>query len=612
MLRVAGVSEPVQARDLFDLSTAVSQAWHATGGRQSRETAISYAAYRLLVWRASYGANLDRSFDLLSARLRSLCLSPDFTRATGGSAAELGNRIGAAAIAAGRSDGSNEPLHYADPSYTPVNEPLVVATGVSTVHDATFWQPLALSQKSAQGGGSVPANVQTFENSQWGHVRTFAARVTAGAPGLGDSSSAAFKQAAVAAIRATSQAGARPVVDGVAARLEPRRCGAAGRDRSAAARLARDVRLDLALNAALNDAAVSAWGAKRAYQAPRPISMIRYLAFNNQLPLVPGLIKRVGSQQLVLRAGRWVPGVHWSPLAPTPPSPGWVSGDSAFAYAAGEVLTAFTGRSVRRAGRPGRDAGRRPRHRAPGRRHGRPCRSARRSVGSCCASSRAERCGYAAAAARSSSAISSFFIFSIACHGPPGLVGIRVAQKLLQTRRDDLPGDAVAVGDPAAGDLLAVLREPRPVPVQLVLRLARDHERDPDTADLVLRAAVEADERASQHLEAHGHHRPRLARPGLAVVRDVGDARVREDGGVELRGLFGLRVEPQPGRELLHGEPLSIACSTIDRLGEPESSPPAVRSLGISFARLPLVRPPRHTRPGVRLPHGLTAAGRGV
>ncbi len=345
VLRVAGVSEPVQARDLFDLSTAVSQAWHATGGRQGRETAISYAAYRLLVWRASYGANLDRSFDLLSARLRSFCLSPDFTRATGGSAAELGNRIGAAAIAAGRSDGSNEPLHYADPSYTPVNEPLVVATGVSTVHDATFWQPLALSQKSAQGGGSVPANVQTFENSQWGHVRTFAARVTAGAPGLGDSSSAAFKRAAVAAIRATSQAGARPVVDGsplawnrVAAGLP----AGTGAD----ARLARDVRLDLALNAALNDAAVSTWGAKRTYQAPRPISMIRYLAFNNQLPLVPGLIKRVGSQQLVLRAGRWVPGVHWSPLAPTPPSPGWVSGDSAFAYAAGEVLTAFPGRSV--------------------------------------------------------------------------------------------------------------------------------------------------------------------------------------------------------------------------------------------------------------------------
>ena len=140
----------------------------------------------------------------------------------------------------------------------------------------------------------------------------------------------------------------------------------------AAARLARDVRLDLALNGALNDAAVSAWGAKRAYQSPRPISMIRYLAFNDQLPLVPGLIKRVGGQQLVLRAGRWVPGARWSPLAPTPPSPGWASGDSAFAYAANEVLTAFTGRSFAGPAALAATQGARPRHRAAGRRRGGP------------------------------------------------------------------------------------------------------------------------------------------------------------------------------------------------------------------------------------------------
>ena len=344
VLRLGGASEPVQARDLYDLSAAVSQAWHATSGQESRETAISYAAYRLLVWRASYGENLDRAFALLTGQLHDLCLSPDFTRAAGSSAAEIGNRIGAAAIDAGRHDGSNEALHYADPTYTPVNEPLVVGAAVSTVHDPTFWQPLALSQKAAQGGGSVPANVQTFEDSQWGHVRTYATRVDAVAPRLGDATGAAYKQAAVAAIRATSKAVAPSTVD--PSPLGWNRIGAglpAGT--GAAARLEHDVRLDLALNGALNDAAVSAWGAKRAYQSPRPISMIRYLAFNNQLPLVAGLIKNVGGQQLVLRAGRWVPGARWSPLAPTPPSPGWASGDSAFAYAAAEVLTASTGHS---------------------------------------------------------------------------------------------------------------------------------------------------------------------------------------------------------------------------------------------------------------------------
>ena len=198
--------------------------------------------------------------------------------------------------------------------------------------------------EAAQGGGSVPSDIQTFENSQWGRVRTFASRVHPGPPNLGDPSSAAYKQAASpqSAPRHSRARGRRSTLRHSAGTESLRHCPP---PEDAAARLAHDVRLDLALNAALNDAAVSAWGAKRTYQSPRPISMIRYLAFNNQLPLVPGLIERVHGRQLVLRNGRWVPGVRWSPLAPTPPSPGWASGDSAFAYAADEVLTAFTGRS---------------------------------------------------------------------------------------------------------------------------------------------------------------------------------------------------------------------------------------------------------------------------
>jgi hypothetical protein len=131
----------------------------------------------------------------------------------------------------------------------------------------------------------------------------------------------------------------------------------------------------LALNGALNDAAVAAFGAKRTYQSPRPISMIRYLAFQGQstdpkapsysaegLPLVPGLIELVTKQSsapgqpqaalaahvgqvAVLSHGRWVLGAQWTPTAATPASPGWVSESSAFSYAAAHVLTALTGRS---------------------------------------------------------------------------------------------------------------------------------------------------------------------------------------------------------------------------------------------------------------------------
>jgi hypothetical protein len=40
--------------------------------------------------------------------------------------------------------------------------------------------------------------------------------------------------------------------------------------------------------------------------------------------------------------------------------------------------------------------------------------------------------------------------------------------------------------------------------------------------------------------------------PGLAVVSDGGDFRMVEDRTVELRGFFGLTIEPQAGCEFLH------------------------------------------------------------
>ena len=50
--------------------------------------------------------------------MTSLCYQPGFTSTKGDSPAALGNRIAAAVIKAGLSDGSLEQQHYADPSYT--------------------------------------------------------------------------------------------------------------------------------------------------------------------------------------------------------------------------------------------------------------------------------------------------------------------------------------------------------------------------------------------------------------------------------------------------------------------------------------------------------------
>jgi hypothetical protein len=306
VLRAGGASEPVQARDLYDLATTMSAAGPSPD-------AISYAAYQLLLWRASFNANLATTFSILSKQLRSLCLSPD----------AAANKSAAAAIAAGGRDGSNESMHYADPTYVSQNAPLIVKQPGTTVHDPTFWQPL---------------NAQRFVDPQWGRVKTFAGSVHVGKPPFGIPSTAAYKDAAIAVLRATSGARASRVDTSPLAWNRIAIAAATGN-------LAQDLRLYRTLNGALNDAAVSAWAAKRAYQAPRPISMIRYLAFNEQLPIVAGVTKLVGKTIYVKSRGRWIPGSAWTSPAPTPASPGWVSAASAFAYAGSTVLTSLTGRS---------------------------------------------------------------------------------------------------------------------------------------------------------------------------------------------------------------------------------------------------------------------------
>jgi membrane-associated phospholipid phosphatase len=100
-------------------------------------------------------------------------------------------------------------------------------------------------------------------------------------------------------------------------------------------RLEWDVKLYFALNGALHDAAVAAWGAKRRYDTARPISMIRWLAGRGELP------KRVRSWRGPVRTTEWVP--YQRPTFVTPAFPGYVSGHSTFSRAAAEVLTAATG-----------------------------------------------------------------------------------------------------------------------------------------------------------------------------------------------------------------------------------------------------------------------------
>jgi hypothetical protein len=197
----------VHSRNLFHMSAAMWDAWAAyepgSAGyfvnetatavdvEAAREEALSFAAYRILESRfvepkSSPGAAAYASFEY--GHLMG-CLGYDetFTATTGGvnPPAELGNRIAAAIIAFGMTDGANEALNYTDSTYTPVNPPMVVdLPGVlqpeipghpaPELPDSNRWQPLSLDFLILQNGIPVGQDTQEFLGSHWGDVTPFA------------------------------------------------------------------------------------------------------------------------------------------------------------------------------------------------------------------------------------------------------------------------------------------------------------------------------------------------------------------------------------------------------------------------------------------------------
>ena len=151
-----------------------------------------------------------------------------------------------------------------------------------------------------------------------------------------------------------------------------------------------DVKTYFALNGAVHDAAIAAWGVKAYYDSVRPISMIRYMGGLGQssdpdgpsydpegLPLEDGLVEVVTPEssapgerhealadhvgEIAVRAWRgnpedpetqtsgvgWIRAVDWVPYQRptfvTPSFAGYVSGHSTFSRAAAEVLAGITG-----------------------------------------------------------------------------------------------------------------------------------------------------------------------------------------------------------------------------------------------------------------------------
>lgn len=195
----------VHARNLFHISAAMYDAWAAYDptastfllGKQkegfvcpftgfpapspsqveaARATAVSYAAYRIILHRFASSPGGPTTFGNAIRLLRTLGYDPDFTSTdySTGSAAALGNYIAASYINFGLQDGSNEQNRYANRFYKPVNPGIYPWTpGNPTMVDPNRWQPLQLDvfiDQSGQviGGGPIP-----FLSPEWGHVVPF-------------------------------------------------------------------------------------------------------------------------------------------------------------------------------------------------------------------------------------------------------------------------------------------------------------------------------------------------------------------------------------------------------------------------------------------------------
>lgn len=481
-IRVDFPRPPIHARNLFHLSAAMWDAWAAYDAaatqirhqerrdsvdpERDRERSISFAAYRLLRHRFAGSPNAALSRQAFDARMAALGLDPAYSNLTDDTPAALGNRIAATVIAAGLIDGSNEAINYADPTYQPVNEPLVVKLSGTSMIDPNRWQPLALDVQIGQNGIPIPGRIQVFVGPQWGDVVPFAlerpsptdAYLDPGPPPfLGGAGDALFKTRILDMLRYASHLtigdgatidispaswGNNPLgtndgqgyavnpvtgapyapevvkrgdftrvlaefwADGPSSETPPghwnslanyvsdhplleRRLGGAGEFLDP---LEWDVKLYLALNGGLHDAAIQCWGLKRRYDYVRPISMIRFMGGRGQssdpfgpsydplgLPLEPGLVEVITAESsapgerhehLAAHVGqiavmswpgqpsdpltqysgvRWLRAVDWVPYQRntfvTPPFAAFTSGHSTYSRTAAEVLTRFTGSS---------------------------------------------------------------------------------------------------------------------------------------------------------------------------------------------------------------------------------------------------------------------------
>ena len=97
-----------------------------------------------------------------------------------------------------------------------------------------------------------------------------------------------------------------------------------------------DAKMFFALTAAIHDAAIAAWDAKRVFDSVRPITAIPFL-FHGQIIMAWGG-PYMGT--VAMDGGSWIP--YQGSVFPTPPFPEYISGHSTFSAAGAEILRRWT------------------------------------------------------------------------------------------------------------------------------------------------------------------------------------------------------------------------------------------------------------------------------
>jgi len=368
-VRDSKLGPPMVARALFIVHNCIYDAWAAYDSTAvgtvygdslrrpasdqtlaNKNEAMSFAAYRAVV--DLFPGDKTSVFDPLMATL-GYDINDNSTETTMPDG--IGNVACRAILSTRDTDGSNQlgnmtasGVPYADyTGFVPVNPATTVPLGPGYDYSSlqpNSWEPLVYFS----GGTTV---TQSFVGAQWGNVIAFA--LTSGSEyrsyiarfGPAPYGSKAYQQQARELISIsvrlndTEKMIAEYWANGPHTELPPGHWDLFAQYVSArdSHTVDDDAKMFFALTAAIHDAAIACWDAKRHWASVRAVTAIPYLFHGETIQSWGGPYTGTVSMD----GGNWTP--YQPSTFPTPPFPSYISGHSTFSAAGATILSNWTG-----------------------------------------------------------------------------------------------------------------------------------------------------------------------------------------------------------------------------------------------------------------------------